>query len=189
MNRSLCVRGCTVLLVAALATMSGCGPNNGLSLVKVSGKVTFKGQPIQKGTVFFMPDEGKGTIGPPAVGSITSDGSYIMSTESAGDGVVVGEHRIGLTGMDPTPVSGPVEEIDPQKDAGGYMSAKSKAAQASKGAPKEAELFTDKGGKKYRFIIPAKLSRPLESGIRVKIDRSRTLNFDVDESGTVRVTP
>ena len=61
-------------------------------------------QPIKNGTVFFMPDEAKGTIGPPAVGSITADGSYIMSTESAGDGVIVGSHKIGITGLEEKPV-------------------------------------------------------------------------------------
>ena len=78
--------------------LSGCGAGNGLNLARVSGKVMYKGQPVKNGTVFFMPDESKGTVGPPAVGSITSDGTYIMSTESAGDGVIVGQHKVGITG-------------------------------------------------------------------------------------------
>ena len=189
-NRSIHVRGRALLLAAALITLSGCGPANGLNLAKVSGKVIYKGQPVKNGTVFFMPDESKGTIGPPAVGSITPDGSYVMSTESAGDGVIVGHHKVGITGVEPASVSNQ-EEHDPEKDAGGYMKAKSKeAAQARKGAgKKEEELFTDKGGKKFRFVVPKKYANPEESGIIIKVERSQTVNFDIDESGNVRVNP
>jgi len=188
--RSIPVRCLAVLLAAALINLSGCGASNGLNLAKVSGKVIYKGQPVKNGTVFFMPDESKGTVGPSAVGSITSDGTYVMSTESAGDGVIVGHHKVGITGVEPVAGS-PQEEYDPEKDAGGYMKAKSKtAAQAARGGIKKGEeLFTDKGGKKYRYMVPMKFSRPDESGIIVKIDGRQTVNFDIDESGNVRTNP
>jgi hypothetical protein len=173
-----------------MTTLSACGPGNGLNLAKVSGKVTYKGEPVKNGTVFFRPDEAKGTVGPAAVGSITSNGSYVMSTESAGDGVIVGHHKVGITGVEPVAAS-TEEEYDPEKDAGGYMKAKAKtAAKAARGGfKKDEELFTDKGGKKYRYIVPIKFSRPEESGIIVKIDGSQTVNFDIDESGNVRINP
>ncbi|WP_435010529.1 hypothetical protein P12x_001801 [Tundrisphaera lichenicola] len=134
-----------------------------------------------------MPDEAKGTVGPPGVGSITSDGSFIMSTETAGDGVIVGRHKVGITGVDSTAISG-AEEYDPEQDAGGYMKAKSKAAKAARAPGKKSEeFFTDKGGKKYRYIIPVKFSRPDESGIVVEIDGSRTVDFDIDESDKVHI--
>jgi hypothetical protein len=176
--------------MAALTTLSACGPGNGLNLAKVTGKVMYKGEPVKNGTVFFVPDEAKGTVGPSAVGSITSDGTYVMSTESAGDGVLVGHHKVGITGVEPLDASSQ-EEYDPEKDAGGYMKAKSKAAaRSARGViKKDEELFTDKGGKKYRYIIPMKLSRPEESGIIVKIDGRQTVNFDVDETGNVRINP
>src|SRR5262245_19534074 len=137
MNRSIHVRRHAVLLAAALTSLSGCGPANGLNLARVSGKVMYKGEPVKNGTVFFMPDEAKGTVGPPAVGSITANGSYVMSTETAGDGVIVGHHKVGITGVEPAQVSSQVE-YDPEKDPGGYMKAKSKAAaQAARGATKK----------------------------------------------------
>jgi hypothetical protein len=189
-NRSIRVRCHAVLLVAVLTTLSACGPGNGLNLARVSGKVTYKGEPVKNGTVFFKPDEGKGTVGPAAVGSITSNGTYIMSTESAGDGAIVGHHKVGITGVEPVATS-TVEEYDPEKDAGGYMKAKSKtAAQAARGATKKnEEIFTDKGGKKYRYVVPMKFSNPEESGIIVKIDGNQTVNFDIDDSGNVRINP
>ena len=70
------------------------------------------------------------------------------------------------------------------------MKAKSKAAQAARRAPKkQEEFFTDKGGKKYRFVLPMKFSRPEESGITVKVDGRKTVNFDFDDSDKVRVGP
>ncbi len=187
-RRSTLARLQATLLSTALVTLYGCGPDNGLNLAKVSGTVTYKGQPITNGTVLFNPDEAKGTVGPRAVGSITSDGHYIMSTESAGDGVIVGHHKIGITGVEPLSESAQAD-VDPEKDAGAYMQAKSKAAtQARRGTVKKnEEIFTDKGGKKYRFVIPHKYASPEESGIIVKVDRSQTVNIDIDESGTVRI--
>src|SRR6476661_7281939 len=116
-----------MFLTAAMTTIVGCGPGNGLNLAKVSGKVTYKGEPVKDGTVFFMPDESKGTVGPPAVGSITPDGTYTLSTELAGDGVIVGQHKVGITGVEQVAGSGEAE-VDAGKDPAGYMKAKGKAA-------------------------------------------------------------
>ncbi|MFO0889311.1 MAG: hypothetical protein U0790_09250 [Isosphaeraceae bacterium] len=92
--------------------------------------------------------------------------------------------------MEPIAGSGGAE-VDPEKDAANYMKAKAKAAaQAARAVPKkDEETFTDKGGKKYRYVVPMKFSRPDESGIIVKVEGSQTVNFDVDDSGTVRVNP
>lgn len=181
----------TALMVVAVAVV-GCGPDNGLNLARVSGKVTFNGQPVKNGTVFFMPDEGKGTVGPPAVGSITADGSFIMSTESAGDGAIVGSHLVGITGVEEEPIAGTGEDVDPEADAGGYMKSKAKVAAATaRGASKkEAEYFKDKGGKLFRYLVPRKFSNPQESGIIAKVEGgSNTFNYDIDEAGNVKVNP
>jgi hypothetical protein len=185
--KRLVVPRCLVFL-SALALVSGCWGGNGLNLARVRGKVTYKGAPIKNGTVFFMPDESKGTVGPPAVGSITSDGSYIMSTESAGDGVIVGSHKVGITGLEEKPESigspAPTPESDPQ----GYMKAKAKDAAALRSgvAKKQPDTFTDKGGQRWRFVVPKKFTNPQESGIIAKVEPgSNVMNFDIDESGKV----
>jgi hypothetical protein len=177
------------LSAASLVAMAACSSGNGLDLARVRGRVTYKGQPIKNGTVFFMPDESKGTVGPAAVGSITSDGSYIMSTESAGDGVIVGAHKVGITGVEEGPTT-EAQAPEPDKDPAGYMKAKAKAAAATRNAARPEEFFTDRGGKKFRFVIPQKLSNPQESGIIAKVERgSNTINFDIDESGKVVINP
>jgi hypothetical protein len=174
--------------LVVLVPLYGCS-GNGLNLVKVRGKVTYRGKPIQNGTVFFMPDDKKGTVGPPAVGSILEDGSYVMSTESAGDGVIVGTHKIGITGLEPNPISDEATP-DPQSAPEAYLKSKAKAAATARSgaAEKEDDFMTDRGGRKFRVVVPRKFSNPLESGIIVKVDRSATVNFDIDDSGNVRIS-
>jgi hypothetical protein len=191
MKRLVLLRRLTLMCAVTIMFGFGCSSDNGLNLARVRGKVTYKGELIKNGTVFFMPDESKGTVGPAAVGSITADGSYIMSTESAGDGVIVGSHKIGITGLEERPVSSGSAAPTPESDTKAYMKAKAKdAAAARSGAvKKEAETFTDKGGQRWRFVIPKKFINPEESGIIAKVEPgSNTMNFDIDDSGNVVIT-
>jgi hypothetical protein len=182
--------------LALLSTMTlvlgfGCWSGNGLNLARVRGRVTYKGEPVKNGTVMFMPDEAKGTVGPPAVGTITSDGSYIMSTESAGDGVIVGSHKVGITGVEEKPIGSGAAAPMPESDPQGYMKAKASDAAAARKltVKKDADVFTDKGGQKWRFVVPKKFTNPEESGIIAKVDSgSNTMNIDIDDSGKVTIT-
>lgn len=85
-----------------LAPLVGCGggptlPPRG----KVKGLVTLDGKPLKKGQahVVFVPDAGKGTSGPPAVGVTDDEGRYSLSTdrETEGDGALVGFHRVRIS--------------------------------------------------------------------------------------------
>jgi hypothetical protein len=111
-----------------------------------------------------------------------------MSTESAGDGVIVGSHKVGITGVEEKPISTGPAAPTPESDPKGYMKAKAKdAAAVRSGVPKkEADTFTDRGGQKWRFVVPRKFTNPQESGIIAKVEPgSNTMNFDIDESGKV----
>jgi len=190
MKRLVLLRRLALLSMAALIFGFGCSAGNGLNLAKVRGKVTYKGAPVKNGTVMFMPDESKGTVGPPAVGTITSDGSFIMSTETAGDGVIVGSHKLGITGVEEKPVSGETAAPTPESDPQAYMKAKAKdaAANRSGAVKKDEETFTDRGGQKWRFVVPKKFANPQESGIIAKVKpSSNTFNIVVDESGNISI--
>jgi hypothetical protein len=189
MNRSNVLRCAAWILPLALLPLPGCS-NNGLTLGRVHGTVKYKGQPVKHGTVFFMPDESKATVGPPAMGIITSDGSYVMSTDESGDGAIVGSHLVGITGLDPTPVSDEVLP-EPETNPDAYLKLKAKTAAAStRPSRKGGDLYTDRGGRKFRYSVPKKFSNPAESGIFAKVDRgSNTLNLDIDEAGNVRINP
>lgn len=79
----------------------GCGGGSGY---QVSGKVTFKGQPVPKGYITFAPDASKGNKGPGGMAMIENG---VYRTEP-GKGVVGGPYQIRIVGMDgkPTKMSG-----------------------------------------------------------------------------------
>jgi len=59
----------------------GCGHHRDLPPVaQVEGVVTLDGKPVPRGMVQFVPDESKGTKGPPAVGVIDENGHYELTT-------------------------------------------------------------------------------------------------------------
>jgi hypothetical protein len=183
------------LLALAVA---GCGPGHGLTLGRVQGKVTYKGEPVRYGTVFFVPDLLKGTDGPSAMGIIKDDGTYTLSTDSGGDGALVGHHKVGVVGLDPTPIQKASAKPlpDPEEAPSDYMQAKGKLAQQARRAPRKAaaavaaqgDTFTDRGGRTYRYVIPKKLGNYEESGLEVDVARgSNTIDFDIAEDGTARI--
>jgi hypothetical protein len=70
-----------------LAT-SGCG---GSKLGQVTGVVTVAGTPVTTGTIMFVPADGKA-----AVGAIGPDGHFTLTTHVAGDGALIGPHKVTI---------------------------------------------------------------------------------------------
>jgi hypothetical protein len=79
----------------------GCGPAGGPRppMGKVSGKVSYKGTPLPRGTISFSPVSGsKGnSSGIGAIGQIGSDGTFELTTFDTGDGAVVGQHTVTIS--------------------------------------------------------------------------------------------
>jgi hypothetical protein len=181
--------------VALLGSLIGCGPDNGLNLARVRGKITYKGEPVGFGDILFYPDDTKGTVGPGASATLKSDGTYILSTEQPGDGVIVGFHKIAITGLDPEPMRlpGPNPKTNPEefRKSLGEHAKKSRATTAPKAkAAFATSPVVARGANVYRIATPEKLSNPETSGILVQVKGgSNTLNFDILESGEVIVRP
>lgn len=74
----------------------GCG---GDGTYRVSGKVTFKGQPVPAGKIYFMPDGSKGNTGATGFADI-KDGQYDTSMRNS-RGSVSGPIIIAVEGIDP----------------------------------------------------------------------------------------
>ena len=74
----------------------GCG-DSGPPKASVTGKVTFEGKPVTKGTVTFLAIDPKGRN---ATGAIGPDGSYTLQTETAGDGALLGDYVVGISARD-----------------------------------------------------------------------------------------
>lgn len=97
--------------------MFGCGQHDQWDRIVVSGNVTYKGQPVEKGQIRFIPIEGAG--GPITVDPIEL-GKYNTKNTA---GVPVGTHRVEIFGYDakeyanaPTgPGAPPVRQLLPKK--------------------------------------------------------------------------
>jgi len=176
-----------VILSVLVSGLAGCGSTNGLNLGKVHGKVTFKGEPVPFGQIMFMPDSGKGTNGPPAMGSISKDGSYSLSTEESGDGAVVGVHKVSITGLDPKPVVDAGKNPDDMTDKE-VMSAKSNVGQVLTAKKVTGPTFRARDGSVYKIITPEKLTNPDTSEVAIKVERgSNTKNIVIKEDGSVSI--
>jgi hypothetical protein len=79
----------TMLGVFATVVFAGCG--GGPKTAPVTGKVTYRGQPLQFGSVMFQPD-----TGPVAKAKIESDGTFTLSTDGK-PGAVLGKHKVRVT--------------------------------------------------------------------------------------------
>ncbi|AMV40657.1 hypothetical protein [Planctomyces sp. SH-PL62] len=83
-------RGIPAWLVAA-ALAGGCGDEAGPPREAVSGKVTYDGKPVERGSIQFLPKQAAESGG--AWGSIV-DGAYAIP---ASDGPVAGEYAVSIT--------------------------------------------------------------------------------------------
>lgn len=81
------------ILLPMLCLMVGCSP--GPERVPVTGSVMYKGKPLEYGSVMFQPVGAEG--GAPARSSIAADGTFALSTEKEGDGVLLGKSRVRVT--------------------------------------------------------------------------------------------
>jgi len=82
------IAGCLLVLLA-----SGCGGRAGPERAAVGGRVTADGQPVQNGSISFVPTGD--TTGPSSGGKITG-GSYNIARQH---GPVVGRHRVEIRAM------------------------------------------------------------------------------------------
>ncbi len=89
----------TMLAIFSAVLVAGCG-DSGPVTYRVSGAVTYNGQPVPAGEVVFQPDASLGNKGPGSV-VLIKDGRY--ETDD-GKGVVGGPYIVRIAGFDGVPV-------------------------------------------------------------------------------------
>ena len=94
-------------LVLFTSLALGCG--SGDTGHRLSGKVTFNGQPVPSGKVLIVPDSAKGNKGAAGYADITN-GTYDTSA-AGGKGVVAGAVTITVEGIDPKPPPGAEPDV------------------------------------------------------------------------------
>jgi hypothetical protein len=99
----------TVIVCLIIPACGEPGPSQPMG--RVSGKVTFQGKPMTKGTVSFISTEpGR----PNANGVITPDGTYNLHTENFGSGAVLGDYNVMIGGTDPIEYNVPLPGTAPK---------------------------------------------------------------------------
>jgi hypothetical protein len=135
----------------------GCGPDDGLGKrFPVSGKVTYKNQPVTSGTVNFFPEDPN--TARPATGEIQSDGSYRLTTQTPGDGAMGGKYKVAISAY----------EVD-----------KSKTSSPAQGGVADQVVVAQAPRKS---LIPVKYSGTDASGLTATVaPGSTTFNFDLTD--------
>ncbi len=78
-----------------LVFLFGCGAKY-YATAPTSGKVAYDIKPITQGTITFIPvkDDGSPREGKAAIGTIQSDGTFVLTTYEKDDGAILGKHRV-----------------------------------------------------------------------------------------------
>src|SRR5262245_54563391 len=91
----------TTLWIIAATVLAAAGCSSEGSLVSVSGKITYKGQPVPGATVVFMGDE----TTRPATAVSGPDGSYSLTTLDS-RGAMPGQYSVVVSKTDAPPDKG-----------------------------------------------------------------------------------
>jgi hypothetical protein len=92
--KALQLLGC-VLFGASVGCADGALPD----MVPIHGSVSYRGQPLDHGTVIFLPTSGARQ----ASGEIGRDGMYELTTLEKGDGAQFGEYKIVIHSLQAHP--------------------------------------------------------------------------------------
>ncbi len=98
LRRTFLCRSCVALSASIALLLASCG-GDGEAFGKrypVSGKVTYNGQPLEKGSISFVPEKGAGATGP------IEKGDYTLSTGGDQDGALPGKYKVTITAKEDT---------------------------------------------------------------------------------------
>jgi len=96
-------------LVGLLVVLAAGCENGTQPLAAVHGRISYKGTPLNTGTIVFTPDALRGTIGPMARSEIRPDGTYVLQTKEL-SGAIAGWHRVTVMAVESAPLVGPDED-------------------------------------------------------------------------------
>jgi hypothetical protein len=155
--------GFATLALGLLLAASGCSK----STVKVEGKVTLDGKPLDRAAVAFVPEDGNGV---PANGLTGSDGVFRLTTFTTGDGVRPGNYKVTITkvAVDDSVAGGTVTPSD---------------SNAMKDAYKK---FLDKPqhkDTKPKSSVPAVYGDAGKTPLKAKVPTDGPIEFDLKSTG------
>jgi hypothetical protein len=130
-------------LAAGLAltlSLAGCsGDPDKIGAVPASGTVTYKGKPLETGSIQFIPAKGRSASG------VIKEGNFVMSTYDELDGAIPGKHAVIISAYKEVKVAGSTEPeqdlIVPEKYANAASSGLT--VEIPSGGKKDIELKLD----------------------------------------------
>jgi len=142
-------------LVTGLALL-GCGDGTGLSpRYAVSGKVTYKGMPVEKGTINFAPVAADGR----AAGGQIDNGYYTLTTLAPNDGALPGKYRVTV--------------LSKERD-------ETKLKEVAKGGQFHHDPSFFEANKKAKSLVPSKYGLADTSGLEREVKaQSNTIDIDL----------
>ncbi len=94
-------RNSIILTLSLVLCSAGCG-NQEYPVQSARGKVVCNGKPVTSGSVLFTPmgKPNSSETGKPAVATVSSDGTFVLSTFGRFDGAIVGKHSVQYSGSE-----------------------------------------------------------------------------------------
>jgi len=139
----------------------GCSDDGLGERYAVSGKVTYKGAPVESASITFYPAAGQTDGEQRGATGMVKDGHYTLSTVGGDDGAFPGDYLVSITARTPD------------------MS--TAAANAQKGGSFRqddvAKAFAQAEG-----ALPRKYESPEDGGLKAKVEaKSNTIDFDLKD--------
>jgi hypothetical protein len=137
---------CNCAWVVVLAAVSGCGGTSGPVRHEITGRVTYKGEPVEEGIISFEPMDGQGSKD----GATIINGDYRIPKDK---GLFVGKYRVSIIIGDGSVGAGNASPDAPQRK----RVANPGKERAPPGFNRDSKLVAEVksgGPNKFDFAIP-----------------------------------
>ncbi len=156
-----------LLALAMMAAVSGCGGSG--NTVKVQGKVTLDGAPLEGAGVTFIPEDPKIQV---ASGVTGSDGTFRLTTYNFGDGALPGDYRVTIT------------KTEAQGAGGEKMSAPADPKAAAKDIyVKAMKQGKAKGREKTKNLVHANYGDRVKTPLKCRVPHDGPVVFELTSAG------
>jgi len=149
----------------ALMGLPGCGGDDLPRRYPVSGKVTYRGQPVPSGTITFTPaDLQKGRSG----GGMITGGNYVLTSLTTEDGAIPGRYKVTV-----------ISRKESLNTADTNLRLMYEKARSTGGVPIPPQV---KKQLKTEDLVPAKYAQPETSDLTAEVkEQSNVLNFELKD--------
>lgn len=177
----------SIIIACLMVASVGCAPGQKFKTVPVSGKVTYKGAPVDGATVAFLQESQAGVASHTCTGQTDAQGVYkLMTFETPAkpvDGAIPGKYMVTVTKYAGGP-SGSMMAAGMDRDAMKDLSPedmKKMGGQAA-GVPDPGRSGESESVKalQAKAEIPERYGRPKDSGLEAEVKESGPQTFDFE---------